>query len=305
MPAVDRRGIEYVCALAVALAFPLALRYPPLAVISVLGMTGVYYLWFSRQHWLLALSVMLALIGTVMWRGIPAGGLLVVGLLIPSLALAHLRRRGVGTSAAVTLAAIVPVAAILAKYDYFLQMLDIMAIDLRQRAVAMQTPGFYSVEQQRMLLDTMNRLADKLPYFFPAALLFLIVAVLSGSALIGNSLVRASGIFARPVPEFSLWKIPEWLMIPLGMAVILVLTNETVLVIIGWNTLLFLAILYSICGLSLVEYALRSRRFPGSVKVAVYLFLFLTQLVAGILLPLVALFDSKFDFRKIRAKQLG
>jgi len=42
----------------------------------------------------------------------------------------------------------------------------------------------------------------------------------------------------------------------------------------------FFRVLYSICGLSLLEYVMRARR-SNAAKVAIYLFLFLTQLVAA------------------------
>jgi hypothetical protein len=50
---------------------------------------------------------------------------------------------------------------------------------------------------------------------------------------------------------------------------------------------------------------MRTRGFPLPVKIVIYLFLFIAQVIAAIVLPLIALFDAKFDFRKIRAKQLG
>jgi uncharacterized protein YybS (DUF2232 family) len=300
-----RRRIEYVCALAIALFFPLALRHPPLTILSVLGLIGVYYLWFARQYWLLALSILLALVGTSMWRGIAAGIVLISGMVIPAMTIAFMRGKGFGTKTAVVAGTLFPAIAIAINYDFFSRMLQFLSVELRQMALNAQMPGVYTLQQQSLIFDTMNRLADKLPYYFPAAILMLIVAMFSVSVLIGNYLVRTAGIFARPISEFSLWKLPEWLVIPLGIAVIMVLTNQSALAIIGWNALLFLAALYSICGLSLVEYIIRMRHLPTAAKIAIYLFLFLTQVVAGIVLPLAALLDSKFDFRKIRAKQLG
>jgi hypothetical protein len=300
-----RQRIDYVCALAIALFFPLALRFPPLTMLSVLGLIGVYYLWFARQYWLLALSILLALVGTLEWRGIAAGIIMISGMVVPAMAMAIVRDRGYGATTAVAAGTVFPVVAIAVNYGFFAHTLQFLSVELRQMALKAQMPGVYTPQQQNLILDTMNRLADKLPYYFPAAMLLLIVSMFGVSLLVGNYLVRKVGFFARPISEFSLWKLPEWLVVPLGVSVIMVLTNQSALTIIGWNALLFFAALYSICGLSLLEYALRMRRFPTMAKIAIYLFLFLTQVVAGIVLPLVALLDSKFDFRKIRAKQLG
>jgi uncharacterized protein YybS (DUF2232 family) len=107
------------------------------------------------------------------------------------------------------------------------------------------------------------------------------------------------------IRNFPLWKPAEALIIPLGIAGIFVLTEESTLSMIGWNLLFVLFCLYTIFGLSFIEFQMRRRSFPTGIKVAVYLFLFLTQFVAAVVLPLIALFDSKFDFRKVRAKQIG
>jgi hypothetical protein len=300
-----RQRIDYVCALAIALFFPLALRHPPLTMLSVLGLIGVYYLWFARQYWLLALSILLAFVGTLEWRGATAGIILISGMAIPAMVMAIVRGKGFGAATAIAAGTAFPAIAIAVNYGFCVRMLQFLGVELRQMALKTQMPGIYTPQQQSLIFDTMNRLADKLPYYFPATILLLIVAMFGVSVLVGNYLVRSVGIFARPISEFPLWKLPEWLVLPVGVAVIMVLTNQSALAIIGWNTLLFLAALYSLCGLSLLEYVLRTRRFPTMAKIAIYLFLFLTQVVAGIVLPLVALLDSKFDFRKIRAKQLG
>jgi hypothetical protein len=301
----SRQRIEYVCGLAIALFFPLVLRYPPLAILSVFGLIGVYYLWFARQYLTLGLSLTLAIVGTVMWRGSIAGIVLMTGLVIPSMVMSYMRNRGIGPAPAVAAGALFPVLAVAVNFSFFVKMLEFLATQLKQTAYSAQMPGFYTPQQQQIVLDTMTRLADNLPYYYPAAILMLIVSLFSAGVLGGNYLVRAMGHFARPIAEFSLWKLPEWLAIPLGVAVILVLTNQPILAILGWNVLFFLAAIYSVCGLSLVEYLLRVRQLPLVAKIGVYLVLFLTQIVAGILLPLAALLDSRFDFRKIRAKQLG
>ncbi len=305
MQAASRQRIDYACASAIALFFPLTLRYPPLMMLSVLGLIGIYFLWFTRQYGLLALSVLLALAGTLMWRGTAAGIVLIVGMIIPGMVMAFARFRGRGVTTAVTAGSALPALAIAVNYGFFASMLKFLGVELKRTALTASMPGVYTPQQQSLIIDTMNHLADKLPYYFPAAILLMIVAMFGLTVLVGNYLVRAVGVFARPIADFPLWKLPEWLVIPLGITVIMVLLNHPVLAIVGWNALLFLAALYSVCGLSLVEYILRTRHFPTAAKVAIYLFLFLTQVVAGIVLPLAALLDSKYDFRKIRAKRLG
>ncbi len=265
----------------------------------------MYYLWFARQYWLLGLASTLSVMGVFAWRGFVPGLLLAGGIIVPTMIMVVLRRRGLGSAASVAAAVVVPLGALAINYQFLSRMLAFLAEEMRRTAITTVAPGVYTPDQQRLLMNTFGQLADKLPYYFPATLVFLIVSLFAIGLIVGNHIVRIKGVFARPITDFSFWKMPEWAVIPVGIVAIMVLTNHPLLAIIGWNALLFLAVLYSVCGLSLVEYALRMRHAPTAIRVAVYVLLFLTQLVAGILLPLLALFDSKFDFRKIRAKQLG
>ncbi|MDD4051784.1 MAG: DUF2232 domain-containing protein, partial [candidate division Zixibacteria bacterium] len=71
------------------------------------------------------------------------------------------------------------------------------------------------------------------------------------------------------------------------------------------NVLLILALAYAVCGLALMEHLLRRLQMPRFVKIVFYVGLLLMQIPGLIIMALVGLFDSYFDFRRVRAHTLG
>jgi uncharacterized protein YybS (DUF2232 family) len=123
--------------------------------------------------------------------------------------------------------------------------------------------------------------------------------------LIGEYFIVRSGIYIKRVPSFAHWKGSEWLIVALGVAAIMILSGMHWLEVIGWNCLIVLLVLFSVFGISLLEFYMRRAHLALGVRILVYLVLFILQFIAGVLLPLAALFDAKYDFRKIRAKRFG
>lgn len=301
----NRPGPKYVCAFVIVLIFPISFLFPATMILSIAGMTAVYFLWFARATFLLASTLLIALAIIGFLGGIAKGILFAVVMMFPSFTLSYLRRHGYGVAPATAVAMAFPILGVVLNYRLFANLLQYLSFDLKNLPANRLLAPLYSPGESALVADYLAKLADRLIYFAPALAVFLLATMFVGSILVGNFLVRRSGLFAVPIADFSLWKLPEWVMIPLGIAAILVLTNQTALTIIGWNTLLFLYLVCSLYGVSFLEYQMRRWRFPLPVKVVTYLFLFITQLLAAVVLPVVALFDSRFDFRKIRAKQLG
>jgi hypothetical protein len=274
-------------------------------LLSVLGVAAVYYLWFSQAYVLLALALLLSLAAVGVLGGVGSGVWFVIGSALPAITLSVVRKRGRDVACAVAAATAFPVIGMVVKFGWLTGLLQFLGQSLKETSAWQQPLFLYPPGKQALVVDMFNRFAERLIFFVPGMIILTLALIFLGGALLGNHLVRGSGRFAAEITEFSLWKVPEWVMIPLGIAAILVLTNQRILAIIGWNALLFLYAIYSLVGLSFLEFQMRRRRFPGPVKAIIYLFLFVTQLVAAVVLPLVALFDSKFDFRRTRAKRVG
>jgi hypothetical protein len=104
---------------------------------------------------------------------------------------------------------------------------------------------------------------------------------------------------------FAYWKMPEWLVYFLGLILAVRLTMHGPGLAVVDNVLLILALAYAVCGLALMEHLLRRLQMPRFVKIVFYVGLLLMQIPGLIIMALVGLFDSYFDFRKVRAHTLG
>ena len=104
---------------------------------------------------------------------------------------------------------------------------------------------------------------------------------------------------------FAYWKMPEGLVYLLGLTLAIRLTMHGPGLAVVDNVLLILALAYSLCGLALIEHLLRRLQLPLLVKIIFYLGLLLMQIPGMIVTALLGLFDSYFDFRKVRAHTLG
>jgi hypothetical protein len=104
---------------------------------------------------------------------------------------------------------------------------------------------------------------------------------------------------------FAYWKMPEGLVYLLGLALAIRLIMHGPGLAVVDNMLLILALAYSVCGLALIEHLLRRLQLPLLVKIIFYLGLLLMQIPGMIVTALLGLFDSYFDFRKVRAHTLG
>jgi hypothetical protein len=104
---------------------------------------------------------------------------------------------------------------------------------------------------------------------------------------------------------FIYWKIPEKLLYFLGAVLIVRLTIPGEFQVAADNVIFILSVFYAVCGLALVEHLLRRLRLPLFIRAIFYFGLFLMQVPGLIMTSIAGLFDSYFDFRKVRAHTLG
>jgi hypothetical protein len=224
---------------------------------------------------------------------------------LPGLIIAETRRRGHGLPLALLLAAIAPIVAVIIFRELFITLFDLYVLTLEDLAASPTFSSFYSAQSSPMVVHYLIWWAEHALYYLPAAALAGLVSYYFFGALLGEYTVTRSGTFIKRVPPFTHWKAEEWLIVVLGIAAILILSGVHLLEIVGWNSLIFLIVVFSIFGISLLEYYMRQARLHSGVRALVYITLFILQVISGVLLPLAALFDARFDFRKIRAKRFG
>ncbi len=301
----NRQRLTIACASAIALLFPLSILVPLFVPLIAVGLAALYYLWFARSLSWLILSTIIA--AAIFWSSGDPGHLayFVIGWLVPGMILAMTRRHGWGLTAALAAACLIPVAIVALFNEVLAQYIAAFGSQLQATIASPQFAALYPPDRYQEVVEMVNTWARNAPFYLPGVLLSTFVFFYALGAVLGEALLSRTGIFSYRVPSFILWKLDEWMVLVVGVAVVMVLTTEHVFELIGWNALVFLFMVFSIFGISFIEYHMRIRKFPLPVKVVIYLVLFLTQIIAAVVLPLIALFDAKFDFRKIRAKQLG
>ncbi len=278
-------------------------KIPVLSLLLHIPAIGaLLHLWYRRQYPLAGIAMVTLLFISVFWLGLGYSALLLCSYTLPATGIAVLRQHGRSLVHSVALATIFPAGALAATYGTWSGAMSLFATEMKLWAAG---PEFAIFQSSGVSATQIGGLVDTVVLLYPAVLLLTIGALLFGGALLGYQLSREAAVYRIPPLRFIWWKMPEWTLIPLALAVILVLLEQPVLKAIGWNSLLILFVLYSLCGLALLEYWLRRRALRPRLKFLVYLGIFLTQIVGAVLMPLAALFDTKFDFRRIRARRLG
>ncbi len=295
----------FACSGIVAVSFPAGILIPIANLLLIPGIGALYLLWFSRAYVPFAIGSIVAAAAILLLGSSVHLTVFLVMMMIPGLTIAALRRDGRGMALSLAAAFVLPVAFFATVTQAMPLLVESFSDQLRAMTSQPGMAMFYSQQDLDMVASYFGSLADKAPYYVPALIACSLGLIYLLGTLLGETFVRRNQIYSFRIPPFSLWKLDEWMIIPLGIAVVMILTSEATLLLIGWNALLALFVIFTVVGLGFVEYGMKIKNFPVAARIAVYILLFLAQIVAAIVLPLLALFDARFDFRKIRAKQLG
>ncbi len=113
------------------------------------------------------------------------------------------------------------------------------------------------------------------------------------------------GLFMQPMQGFYYWKMPEYYIYGLGVLLLARLIGPEIIRIIADNFILFLGLFYAVCGFAVFEYYLKKLRLSLFLRILFYIGIILLQIPGLVFAALVGVFDSYFDFRKVRAKIIG
>ena len=157
-----------------------------------------------------------------------------------------------------------------------------------------------------------NNLTDQLLYvskivtrLMPGLIIMSGIAQLFVAFLVTEWYFTRRDSFFPGFGPFIYWKVPEKLLYFLGVVLVVRLTIAGVVQIAADNVVFMLLISYAVCGLGLIEFALRRLRLPVLVRTIFYIGLGLMHVIGLIGASIAGLFDSYFDFRKVRAHTLG
>lgn len=160
--------------------------------------------------------------------------------------------------------------------------------------------------------EAINNLVDQLFFFMQLVIRLLPgLLILSGAGQLFVALLCADWYYTRRdsyfpgFGPFTYWKMPEKLLYLLGMVLIIRLVFGGGIQVVTDNAVFILAIAYAVCGLALIEHLLRRLRLPVLIRVIFYVGLTFMHIPGLVVTSIAGLFDSYFDFRKVRAHTLG
>jgi len=118
-------------------------------------------------------------------------------------------------------------------------------------------------------------------------------------------MIRKDGGFCRELRDFVLWKLGVASMVLLAIALLLRVIGIESTVPFADNLLFILGVSYMVAGFAVIEYYLKRKRIHTALRIAFYVALLLSGRIGGFLAALIGLVDSHFDFRRVRAQQIG
>jgi uncharacterized protein YybS (DUF2232 family) len=160
--------------------------------------------------------------------------------------------------------------------------------------------------------EAINNLVDQLMFFMTLVTRLLPgMIIMSGVGQLFIAFLLTDWYYTRRdsyfpgFGPFIYWKIPEKLLYLLGVTLVIRLTIDGSMEIVADNVIFILFTSYAVCGLALIEHFLRRLRLPVLIRAVFYIGLGFMHIPGLMATSIAGLFDSYFDFRKVRAHTLG
>ncbi len=155
----------------------------------------------------------------------------------------------------------------------------------------------YSAEETATLITGFNKTSAFIKRVIPSILLLTSVLQYSIGYLVFMNILSKKDTTVLKTTPFTMWRMPFYVSFILLIGAGMRFFGTETITQIGDNILVFLAVFYSISGLSLIEYYLKKLKLPPFVKFSFYLLLFITQLIGFFGAVFAGFIDSFKDFR--------
>jgi len=155
----------------------------------------------------------------------------------------------------------------------------------------------YSAEETATIITSLQKSLSFTERVMPSLLLLSSVLQYSIGYLAFIFLLYKRENLSSVMTRFTEWKMPYYAAVFLLAGVAFRFFGNETISRVGDNLLVFLAIFYSICGLSLLEFYLKKMKFSPFIKFGFYLLLFITQLIGFFVAVFVGFLDSFKEFR--------
>ncbi|MBI5266568.1 MAG: DUF2232 domain-containing protein, partial [candidate division Zixibacteria bacterium] len=143
----------------------------------------------------------------------------------------------------------------------------------------------------------LNKIADTLVRLLPSGMAMAAVTQYALGFGVFSYVVVAPAGQRAVVPPFATWRAPFGLAVLVLMAAAGRFLGGETIKIIADNLLAMLALVYVVTGMSLVEHFMRRVRIGWFGRIAMYIMLFLAQILGFLVVALIGFGDSYFDWR--------
>lgn len=154
------------------------------------------------------------------------------------------------------------------------------------------------IDSSATLLATVKRLIPSLLALSGVVQLFLGWAILF-------LVIKWLGEFFPSFGDFVHWKMPSYYIYITGLFIVGRLVGTEIMQIVSDNIILFIGFFYVVFGFSVIEYYLKKIRLSLFLRVLFYTGFIFLQLPGLVLAAMIGVFDSYFDFRRVRARMIG
>ena len=294
---------------------------PSMWAFTIAASSGLIFLLSTRKIYIGSVAVLVSLVLVAVSTKILPGanlyystGYALMMLYIPASLMAIGIRNGM-SAFRTQLMAIVPFIALIAMY-----MLDLGGVktglglildDMSESVIdwyraALQTmPQKITPEEMNLLKSSIRSLFDFLYRFFPGLMLCWAIGMNIVAYYFAGLMIGREGGYYRQLREFRHWKAGLYSMIVLAASLLIWIVGIEPLRPIVENVLFLFGMVYMICGFAVIEYYLRKRRVHTALRVTVYILLILSGWFGGGLAAVLGLIDSHFDFRQVKAREIG
>lgn len=154
-----------------------------------------------------------------------------------------------------------------------------------------------TAENYKLIEETLYRVKATAPLILPAILGSILVVVTWITLVVGNTVLPKLKV-SRPWPDYQFWSLPDKLIWGVIISGILVMIAGEQLRLIGINSLILFAFVYSFQGLAILVFMLKKWKIPLFLRVFIYVMMLL-QSFGTIILLITGIADVWFDFRKL------
>ncbi|KPJ51072.1 MAG: hypothetical protein AMJ41_00410 [candidate division Zixibacteria bacterium DG_27] len=270
---------------------------------GILSAAGLIFLAANFQPALAAAVGGFVTLQLVLFQGLPQSTTFLLSICLPALLIGYLARRHRGGFRAIfwgLIPALALVGLFLTAYSEVSTSVS-LTIEAWLDEFALQASEMG--QSQELLEELTSDLRDFgriLVELLPSLLLLSVLFNLTVAYFLSCKLGSKVGYHIPPLPRFSRWRLSDYSLGMVLLGAIFSLLHNPGVRIVGHNLLAFSAGLYFFVGFSVAEFFLVKLEVPRLLKLLFYLLIFLGQVLSLILLGVLGLFDSWFDFRKLR-----